>query len=199
MAASGHGFRIFAFFQHVLLLADLTFNIIVGLFMETTQIQVSLYIVQDVCLVLAAAIFCIQIFSFFYGRNGGPRPTLISYVAIAPFWTGYFGLCLGVHIWAINQWYQSDTTFMFIVGYRALYTVQRCFSYLYYYVYYRKLFVLFENFSKTGTDAKSAAREKRLSILQISTQKTSFPVKEPAFYTPFENSPTSSEKLRTRV
>jgi hypothetical protein len=110
----------------------------VGVFFIAPQIQVAIFIVQDLCLLLAAGAFFFQIFSSSLCLTGFLRPLLNQSWSPAVAWLIYFGLTVGLHVWAITQWYQNDVFYLFSAAFRVLFTVQRVFSYIYYYLFYRK-------------------------------------------------------------
>ena len=115
------------------------FNVIVGVFLTVPQAQVAIYIVQDLCLLLAVGTLCVQIFSSWLCLSGLLGQVARNFGASVTGWVIYFGLTLGLHVWAITQWYQNngDVAYLFTAAYRALFTVQRIFSYIYYYAMFR--------------------------------------------------------------
>ena len=125
--------------QLFLLVADIILNTIVNIFFLSPQVQVAVYMVQTILLLLAASSFCVLFCSSWYYVSGLLTPIFRLFGGIVLCWSIYFGLTLGMHVWAITAWYQSNLSVAFTPGFRALFTIQRLFSYIYYYTYMRKV------------------------------------------------------------
>ncbi|GAU99650.1 hypothetical protein RvY_10618 [Ramazzottius varieornatus] len=100
--------------QLLLLVADIVFNTIVGIFYLQPQVQVAIYIVQDVVLLLAAGSFCALFCSSWYYVSGLLQPVFRLFGGIVLCWFIYFGLTLGMHVWVITAWYQNDSSVPFL-------------------------------------------------------------------------------------
>lgn len=140
MTKNSFSFPLTHIFQCVLLLADMTFNSVVGIFIFSPQIQMIIYIIQDVCLLVSGGFICVLVFSSWYCTSGFVSPLFRKFAAVIVVWTIYFALSLGLHAWCITQWYAHDQIYLGTIGYQAFHVIHRTLSYFYYYLYYRKSF-----------------------------------------------------------
>ncbi|OQV18568.1 hypothetical protein BV898_07394 [Hypsibius exemplaris] len=159
---------ILTFLQVTLLVADVVFNVIVGLFLTAPQAQIAIYIIQDLCLLLAAGTLCVHIFSSWFCLSGFLRPVFVRFWSTAVAWLIYFGLTLGIHVWAITQ------------------------CYIYYYLMYRKAME-----SRKMEAGRRANRERNLTLAQETLRQTTISKDNPPLsYSKFPDSSPDAPRLR---
>eukprot|EP00116_Pleurobrachia_bachei_P012634 sb/3472896/ len=134
-------YGVIAGLQLLLLLIDITLNTASEHFRSDVLILLVLYIVQDVCLVLALIILFLVFFNTYVFKAGFVSILIRKFIATIVVTIIYLALCLGLHVWAMKlRWGKDENYYIWDEGkdgFLILYVCQRAGSVLYYFFYKR--------------------------------------------------------------
>ncbi|KAF8363592.1 tmem-138 [Pristionchus pacificus] len=125
-------FQVLLGFQMLMLLIDLIFNTLSILFFQHNTVLLTLYILQDTCLVLSLILLVIT-FSSTFVFQAGLISLLISRFAhtiLISFF--YLALCITVHVYSLRLRWDSDGVHVWNYWIGALFVIQKIFAALYY-------------------------------------------------------------------
>lgn len=133
-------YRMILTLQLLLLLYDLLTNAFVDIFNPVYDVQLVLFILQDIALVFQLIVVSLEFFNTYASQAGFIQLIVKKYRSTLIVTGLYLGISIGLHSWTLALRYERNDQFVYVWGYGgyyALYVIQRFFSTLYYY-YYRR-------------------------------------------------------------
>ena len=131
-----------AYLQIFLLIIDIFVNAFGELFRKNNVVLLVLYIIQDVCLLLALVVLFLVFFNTFVFQAG------LIFLLVRKFKTAiicigiYLILSLALHIWTMSRKWGTEIKYIWNDGFQALYAIQRFASTIYYFTYKRAMIKL---------------------------------------------------------
>lgn len=131
-------FRLILGLQVVLLVYDILTNALVDVFNPAYDIQLVLFILQDVALIFQLIVLLLEFFNTYASKAGFIKIMIFKYRSTLIITTLYFCVSIGLHAWTLSLNVGRDGQFVYAWGYGgyyALYVIQRMLSTIYYYYY----------------------------------------------------------------
>ncbi|XP_031624565.1 transmembrane protein 138 [Contarinia nasturtii] len=130
-------FAVVLFFQCLILVIDLAINSFSYLARDRKSTVIFLFLLQDICLVLAFTVLLFSLYST-YVFQAGLAELLYSKFRTSLIVLGiYFILTLSHHIWIIIDHHKTPNRHDWSTSLTTLFIIQRIFSAFYYYTYKR--------------------------------------------------------------
>ncbi|KAK0182107.1 hypothetical protein PV327_000276 [Microctonus hyperodae] len=125
------------FLQNLLLLFDICVNSFASFARNQSIELLSLYVIQDFCLILALTLLLVNFFATYIFQAGLIQLLYVRFRLTLILCVVYIILSISLHIWHMSiHWYQPLIHY-WTKSFHSLYSIQRTVAVMYYYFYKR--------------------------------------------------------------